>query len=58
MVNERHFDRVVSLLESQRGKVVFGGNHDRKDRFIEPTVLADVDPNSALMQVREGCGWL
>ncbi|MFE9452814.1 aldehyde dehydrogenase family protein [Streptomyces sp. NPDC006739] len=48
IVNERHFDRLSGLLDS--GRVVVGGGSDRTDRFIAPTVLADVDPGSPVMR--------
>ncbi|MEU8651358.1 aldehyde dehydrogenase family protein [Streptomyces sp. NPDC048737] len=47
IVNERHFDRLTALLGS--GRVVVGGGSDRADKYIAPTVLADVDPASPVM---------
>lgn len=47
IVNERHFDRLTSLLKS--GTVVAGGRHHRDELYIEPTVLGDVDPDSPVM---------
>jgi aldehyde dehydrogenase (NAD+) len=44
IVNERHFDRLVSYLE--HGRVVVGGGHDRGERYIAPTVLVDAQPSS------------
>lgn len=48
IVNERHFDRLVSYFES--GEVAAGGQTDRSDRYIAPTVLTGVRPDSAIMQ--------
>ncbi|WP_406327389.1 aldehyde dehydrogenase family protein [Streptomyces sp. NBC_00203] len=48
IVNERHFDRLSSLLDS--GRTVTGGASDRATKYIAPTVLADVDPKSPVMQ--------
>ncbi|MEU2678550.1 aldehyde dehydrogenase family protein [Streptomyces sp. NPDC007107] len=48
IVNERHFDRLVGLLGS--GRTVTGGAHDRATKYIAPTVLADVAPDSPVMQ--------
>lgn len=48
VVNERHFDRVARLLES--GPAVVGGETDRADRYIAPTVLRDVPTDSPAMQ--------
>ncbi|TRO56324.1 aldehyde dehydrogenase family protein [Streptomyces sp. IB201691-2A2] len=48
IINERHFDRLTRLLDS--GQVVVGGQHDRDDLYIAPTVLTDLDPASPVMQ--------
>ncbi|MDX3575035.1 aldehyde dehydrogenase family protein, partial [Streptomyces sp. ID05-47C] len=48
IINERHFDRLTGLLDS--GRVVVGGSSDRQDKYIAPTVLADVDPASPVMR--------
>ncbi len=47
IVNERHFDRLVALLD--QGTVVSGGNSDRESRYIEPTVVKDAPMDSSLM---------
>jgi aldehyde dehydrogenase (NAD+) len=47
IVNGHHFDRLVRLLDSCR--TVVGGEHDRDDLHIAPTVLADVSPRSPVM---------
>jgi aldehyde dehydrogenase (NAD+) len=47
IVNTRHFDRLSKLLGS--GRVVTGGQTDRDSKFIAPTVLADVAPDSPVM---------
>ncbi|MEU8862736.1 aldehyde dehydrogenase family protein [Streptomyces umbrinus] len=47
IINERHFDRLSGLLDS--GRVVVGGVSDRATKYIAPTVLADVDPDSPVM---------
>jgi acyl-CoA reductase-like NAD-dependent aldehyde dehydrogenase len=48
IVNLHHFDRVLGLMAS--GTIFHGGQHDRSDRFIAPTVLVDVSPDSPAMQ--------
>jgi aldehyde dehydrogenase (NAD+) len=48
IVNTHHFDRLTALLAS--GTVYHGGQHDRGDRFIAPTVLVDVSLESPVMQ--------
>src|SRR5215813_2085926 len=48
IVNTRHFDRLTALLAS--GTIYHGGRHDRADKFIAPTVLVNVSPDSPVMQ--------
>lgn len=48
VINRRNFDRLVGLLTS--GKIVAGGQSDRADLYIAPTVLVDVSPDSPIMQ--------
>ena len=48
MVNDRAFERVSSYLKD--GRVVFGGTVNAAERYIEPTLLADVNPDSPVMQ--------
>jgi aldehyde dehydrogenase (NAD+) len=53
IVNRRHFDRIVSLLEDAKEKgaqVLFGGKTDADDCFIEPTVLIHCTPEMRIMQ--------
>jgi aldehyde dehydrogenase (NAD+) len=47
IVNERHLDRLTGLLGS--GRPVVGGEHDRASRYLAPTVLAGVAPDSPVM---------
>ncbi len=48
MVNRKHFDRVVGLMDPE--KVVYGGAWDEKTLQIEPTVLENVTEEDAVMQ--------
>ena len=48
IVSERHFDRIVGLLDGQ--DIAHGGGHSREELFIEPTVLRSVNPSSSVMQ--------
>ncbi|MEV5303437.1 aldehyde dehydrogenase family protein [Amycolatopsis methanolica] len=49
VVNERQFTRLAGLLGTSGGEVVIGGGADRAATAIQPTVVADPDPDSALM---------
>ena len=48
IVNKKHFNRLLSLLES--GTVKIGGERKRETFQIEPTVLCDVTPEDPIMQ--------
>ncbi len=49
IVNERQFDRLVSLIGSTSGKVVAGGGSDRSALRIEPTVIVDPAADDPVM---------
>jgi aldehyde dehydrogenase (NAD+) len=48
VISPKHFSRLTSLISS--GKVAIGGQSEQAERYIAPTVLVDVDQNSAVMQ--------
>lgn len=48
IVNERAFDRLVGYFKD--GDIVVGGKTERSERFIAPTVLDNVSPESPVMQ--------
>jgi aldehyde dehydrogenase (NAD+) len=48
IATERHFDRLAGYLG--QGTVLSGGGTERSSRYIEPTVLTGVDPDSPVMQ--------
>jgi aldehyde dehydrogenase (NAD+) len=48
IINRQHFDRLRNLLDS--GRVVIGGKIDEENCRIEPTVMTEVAPDSAVMQ--------
>ncbi|KPP75913.1 fatty aldehyde dehydrogenase-like, partial [Scleropages formosus] len=48
IVNQRHFQRLMALLKGST--VAIGGNGDESERYIEPTVLRDVNPEAKVMQ--------
>lgn len=48
IVNEAHFDRLVGLLS--KGTVLIGGQTNRNDKYVAPTILTDIDWNDAVMQ--------
>ncbi len=49
IVNQRQFDRLVSLISATDGKVVTGGRSDAATLRIEPTVIVDPAPTDPVM---------
>ncbi len=49
IVNQRQFDRLVSLISTTDGKVVIGGGSDTATLRIEPTVIVDPSPADPVM---------
>ena len=48
LVNDKAFERVNGYIKN--GNIALGGWSDAKERYIEPTLLKDVDPDSPVMQ--------
>jgi aldehyde dehydrogenase (NAD+) len=47
IIDQRSFDRLARFLDE--GRLVCGGGHNRDEKYIAPTVLADVTPDDAVM---------
>jgi len=51
IINVNHFKRLSKLLEDSKGKVLLGGDKDSSERFISPTLVGDIQPETdSLMQ--------
>ncbi len=48
IINEKHYKRLLGLIEED--KVVCGGEHDEKERYIAPTIMDGVSHDDAVMQ--------
>ena len=49
IVNDRHFERLAGLLAATSGAVVIGGEQDKAERYLAPTVVTGVPPDDPLM---------
>ncbi len=52
IINSRNYDRLTGMLDAtvkEGGKVEIGGERDAGERYIAPTVVTNVKPESALM---------
>jgi len=50
IVNDRHFDRLTGLLRSTSAEIVCGGESERAERYVAPTVLAHVALDDPVME--------
>ncbi|SMD33941.1 aldehyde dehydrogenase (NAD+) [Reichenbachiella faecimaris] len=53
LVNANHASRLVDMLEEAKqsgAKIEFGGDHSTEDRFIEPTLLSNIDESNRIWQ--------
>lgn len=48
IINTKQFDRLTNYL--QNGTIVTGGQYNRDDLYIAPTVMTDIGDNAAVMQ--------
>lgn len=48
IINERNFNRLINLID--KDKIYLGGNYDAQKRYIEPTILHEVNWDDAVMQ--------
>jgi aldehyde dehydrogenase (NAD+) len=49
IVSDRHFERLAGLLAATSGNVVLGGDQDKTERYLAPTVVTGVPPDDPLM---------
>ncbi|CAF0702831.1 unnamed protein product [Brachionus calyciflorus] len=47
IINERHFDRIIKLIDET--KVVVGGISDRNEKYIAPTIMFNVTVDDKVM---------
>lgn len=45
-----HCERLAAMIADSKESIAFGGNVDKDDRYIQPTVLTDVKKDSKVMQ--------
>lgn len=48
IINDRHFDRLKKLMTNE--PVIWGGQTDAQEKYIAPTLLAEVNPGAPVMQ--------
>lgn len=48
IINDEAMERLINLLKE--GTIYTGGNYDKEERYIEPTIIENVKPHHAIMQ--------
>lgn len=48
IINERNFNRLLSLIDPS--KIYYGGKTNAAERYIEPTLLTDINWDDPIMQ--------
>ena len=52
IINTKHFDRCLDLIADAKSKganIIIGGDHDRENKFIAPTVITNAKLNMKIM---------
>jgi aldehyde dehydrogenase (NAD+) len=50
IVNIKQFQRLISILERDKNKIIYGGNSNETTLYIEPTILNDITWQDASME--------
>ncbi|XP_020284677.1 aldehyde dehydrogenase, dimeric NADP-preferring isoform X2 [Pseudomyrmex gracilis] len=50
IVTEKHYQRLVTFLNGNNGKIAIGGITNPTEKFISPTILLDIKPTDPVMQ--------
>ena len=51
IINKKHFNRLINLLEDAKqlgSNIIYGGNINKKENFIEPTLLDNISKKSKM----------
>ncbi|KJH45982.1 aldehyde dehydrogenase family protein [Dictyocaulus viviparus] len=59
IINQRHHDRISSLLKSSQGTILFqGGEEDRDDLFIPPVIFGPILPVLTIKDMNEALDYI
>ncbi|OZJ03220.1 hypothetical protein BZG36_04526 [Bifiguratus adelaidae] len=50
IIHERHWERINALLTTTKGEVVFGGNANKDDLYVSPTIVVKPDVSDEIMK--------
>ncbi|RUS18662.1 fatty aldehyde dehydrogenase [Endogone sp. FLAS-F59071] len=49
IVSDHHFTRLFNMIDRTSGRIILGGQHDKAERYIAPTVITGIDENDPLL---------
>lgn len=50
IVNKRQFNRLTSIIDRDKNKIIYGGNFDADSLYIEPTLIDNINWQDAAME--------
>lgn len=50
IVSTQHFDRLSAIIDQEQGQIVYGGQRDRDDLYMEPVILDNIGWESPSME--------
>jgi len=50
IVNRRELDRLISIIEKEKEKIIYGGEYDIDQLYIEPTIIDNVQWTDTIME--------
>ncbi|MFA6709604.1 MAG: aldehyde dehydrogenase family protein, partial [Fusobacterium sp.] len=50
IINEKHTTRLIKILEKDKDKIIFGGNYNLEEKYIEPTLIDNASWNDKCME--------
>ena len=50
IVSAQHFDRLSAIIDQEHGQIVYGGQRDRDDLYMEPVILDNIHWDSPSME--------
>ncbi|KII62444.1 Aldehyde dehydrogenase family 3 member B1 [Thelohanellus kitauei] len=50
IISEPHTERLQAIIEKYKHQIVFGGDTDVSDRYVQPTLISCNDPNSEIIK--------
>ena len=49
VITEWHCDRLKSLIDTSKGKIICGGNVKKDIKYVEPTIILNPEPTAPVM---------